>query len=259
MSERNMINLFKASDKAAKAQVQHLVLALTPDGKIQMNGSDNMIDGLLGHPVLLEQLKSTMIASKQDVTAPMVVLDYPLLPCSPYSAKWKGSKMIRGVLTKMLARAGYGRSGRNQALGAGAPPHGWPESIIPWASYCGATRSRLTTEDVTTIIISMLRVANIDEKTHIVKENMKETDGYGNMMETEDLEDENEENPLDENDEETGVNTKEVEDVENNNVHMPMGDIIFSGDIVIETTDDKAETIQATLVPDLKKRNIGVD
>ena len=85
MSERNMINLFKASDKAAKAQVQHLVLTVTPDGKIQMNGSDNMTDGLLGHPVLLEQLKSTMITSKQDISAPMVVLDYPLLPCPPYS------------------------------------------------------------------------------------------------------------------------------------------------------------------------------
>ena len=132
-----MIQLCRASDKAAKAQVQHIVLALTPDGEIHINGSGNMIDGMLAQPAILGQVKGIMIASQQAMgeVKPVVVLDYPLLPCSPYSPKWKGSPMIRGVLTKMVAGAGHGRNGRNQALGVGDAPFGWPMDIIQWTEY----------------------------------------------------------------------------------------------------------------------------
>ena len=62
-----MIQLCRASDKAAKAQVQHIVLALTPDGEIHINGSGNMIDGMLAQPAILGQVKGIMIASQQAI------------------------------------------------------------------------------------------------------------------------------------------------------------------------------------------------
>ena len=42
--------------------------------------------------------------TQQGVAAGLLIT-YPKLPCSPYSPAWKGSAMIRGVLTKMLAMA----------------------------------------------------------------------------------------------------------------------------------------------------------
>ena len=52
-------------------------------------------------------------------------------------------------------------------LGVGDGPLGWPQEIIPWADYNGATRSKLSSEKCTAIIIALLRAANIDETTHI--------------------------------------------------------------------------------------------
>lgn len=239
MSERNLLALIKASDKGAKAQVQHVVLALTPDGQIQMNGSRNMIDGLMDKQELLDEIKSTMIASKQEDgnVAPATIIDYPLLPCSIYSPGWKGTK-IRTALTKMVARAGSGRKGRTQSLGAGFPPHGWPVSVIPWDKYKGSTRSGLSANDCTAIIIALLRAANIDEKKHII---------HGDSKETEDPE-------KVESDEEQ--NSEEFEEVENyKNIES---DFIFSGDIVYEDADQNADTIELSLEPEIKKRNIGI-
>ena len=127
---------------------------------------------MLAQPVILGQVRGIMIASQQAIgeVQPVVVLNYPLLPYSPYSPKWKGSPMIRGVLTKMVARAGHGRNGRNQALGVGAAPFGWPMDVIQWTDYKGACRSKLSVEDVTRIIVALLRYVGIDENLHILKE-----------------------------------------------------------------------------------------
>ena len=53
---------------------------------------------LFQQPLLRESV------TQQGVAAGMLIT-YPKLPCSPYSPAWKGSAMIRGVLTKMLAMA----------------------------------------------------------------------------------------------------------------------------------------------------------
>ena len=49
----------------------------------------------------------------------------------------------------------------------GLAPHGWPEHIIPWANYQGATKSHLSSGQVTEIIVALLVAAGIDPATHI--------------------------------------------------------------------------------------------
>ena len=170
MSDQEMVLLCRASDKAAKAKVQHVMLAITADGQVHINGSVNLIQGLADHPGLLEELKSNIKNNKleegSEVT-PTGSLAYPLLPCSPYTTNWPGSKEVRNILTRMLTRGGYSRNGRNKALGSGEAPPGWPDHIIPWANYKGACRSGLTALQITNIIIQLLRGVNLDENTHI--------------------------------------------------------------------------------------------
>ena len=171
MSEQDMVKLTRASDKAAEVKVQHILLSVTQDGQVHLNGSDNLIRGLVAQPDLFKQLKSNIEANKLDegsAVSPAGGVVYPLLPCSPYSKDWPGSKEVRGILTRMLARAGYSRNGRNQSLGSGVAPVGWPEETISWASYKGSCRSGLRSEQVTHIIIKLLRATGLDEKTHIV-------------------------------------------------------------------------------------------
>jgi len=98
------------------------------------------------------------------------MMPYDLLPCSPYSNDWRalGSSMVRGVLTKMLGTAGYGRCGKIAKLGVGSPPAGWPGDVISWPGFKGSTRSRLTFPQITEIIISMLEAAGLDPETHVL-------------------------------------------------------------------------------------------
>ena len=42
----------------------------------------------------------------------------------------------------------------------------WPTHIIPWADYKGATKSLLSSGQVTEIIVSLLVAAGIDPATH---------------------------------------------------------------------------------------------
>ena len=73
--------------------------------------------------------------------------------------------MIRGVLTKMLARIGY--SGTKKVLRVGTSPFGWPDQIIPRADYKGATKSHLSSGHVKEIIVSLLVAAGMDPVTHV--------------------------------------------------------------------------------------------
>merc|ERR1719153_1421711 len=88
---------------------------------------------------------------------------------SPYSPDWKmlGSAMAT-LLTKMLRTAGSRGSGKKGKLGVGSPPAGWPDDILPWSRYNGSTRSRLTSLQVTSIIISMLKAAGVNPETHVL-------------------------------------------------------------------------------------------
>ena len=82
--------------------------------------------------------------------------------------------MIRGVLTKMLAHIGYGGGGTKKLLGEGTSPLGWPDHIIPWADYKGATKSHFSSGQVTEIIVV---AAGIDPVTHVrVQHDAKDED-----------------------------------------------------------------------------------
>ena len=87
MSDKEMVKLVRASDKAAKAKVQHIMLAITADGQVHLNGSTNLIQGITDQPGLFDMLKTNMKANQveegSDIT-PTGSLVYPLLPCSPY-------------------------------------------------------------------------------------------------------------------------------------------------------------------------------
>ena len=87
---------------------------------------------LFQQPLLRESV------TQQGVAAGLLIT-YPKLPCSPYSPAWKGSAMIRGVLTKMLAMAMVVVAPR-RCLGGG---------------------------QVTEIIVSLLVAAGIDPVTHV--------------------------------------------------------------------------------------------
>ena len=168
MSEKSYVKLLKASEKASLEQIQHMVVVLTPDGRVQVTGSANIVNSVTTNEELYRTIQTTMLDNMEasgNIT-PSIMLDYPLLPCSPFSPHWKGSAMIRGVLSKMLVSAGYGKSGRSRKLGVGNPPTGWPDHIS-WTDFSGATRSKLSSNEVTDIIISMLQAANIDPDRHV--------------------------------------------------------------------------------------------
>ena len=83
------------------------------DGRIQINGSSNFVQAMNDNQEIYRQLQTVLLGNKQTdgVIAPAFLLNYPLLPYSPFSPKWKGSAMIRTVLTKMLTNIRYGDSG----------------------------------------------------------------------------------------------------------------------------------------------------
>ena len=175
MTERNIAKLVRASDSAVVGQVQHLFVVLNPDGSLQLHGSDNFVKTVNNNQELKGNLYGALMENVQqgEIIIPAQILEFPKLPCSPFSPSWKGSAMIRGVLTKMLSRIGYGGGGTTKKLGVGDPPVGWPENIS-WSDFSGATRSRLTTEQITEIILSMFREWNIDPAIHVkdVNENV---------------------------------------------------------------------------------------
>ena len=130
-------------------------------------------ENLVPADMMSEEMMNKNMMSKEIMSEEMMnknMMSYDLLPCSPYSNDWRalGSSMVRGVLTKMLGAAGYGRCGNIGKLGVGSPPAGWPEDIISWPDFKGSTRSKLTFPQVTNIIISMLESAGLDPETHVL-------------------------------------------------------------------------------------------
>ena len=55
----------------------------------------------------------------------------------------------------------------NNVPGVGPAPIGWPEDI-PWEEFSGTTRSKLTVEQITRIITSMLTTVGIDPAQHVI-------------------------------------------------------------------------------------------
>jgi hypothetical protein len=164
-SEKSIAKLFKSSANASQSQVQHIVLTVNADGKVLAAGSHNMIAAFVGNPNVFEHVKTTMRSSCSQepiLHANTHQLDYPPLPFPPSSPKWNG--VVRGVLTKMLVTAGYGR--HKLKLGEGIPPVGWPVNI-DWSEFIGSTRSKLWHGDITLIVTSMLEAAGYDPNNHI--------------------------------------------------------------------------------------------
>ena len=217
MSDKEMVKLVRASDKAAKAKVQHIMLAITADGQVHLNGSTNLIQGITDQPGLFDMLKTNMKANQleegSDIT-PTGSLVYPLLPCSPYSNEWPGSKKVRNILTSMLTRGGYSKNGRNQALGSGVAPPGWPENVIPWANYKGACRSGLTSLQITDIIIQLLRGVDLDENTHVQQQEQEDDNVDNEEAEADDSEGEEGMNSIEGVNTETSIDSGEGEKIE---------------------------------------------
>ena len=179
----------------------------------------------------------------------------------------------------MVARAGHGRNGRNQALGVGDAPFGWPMDIIQWTEYKGACRSKLSVQDVTRIIDALLRYVGIDENLHILEEVQGEREqeheddvqgveqgdvggeGEGGDLGQQQQQDQGgEEHAVEDQVNENGEggdlvldqpDLGEGGDEENNNVvvNIPDGELIYSGQILIECAEETE--------PEGKKRNIG--
>ena len=178
MSEMSLDQLVKASVRAAQGQLQHILVVLTPDGRIRLNGTDNLVNALHQDRELLERVDNFIMNNKNEdrEVGALALLDYPLLPCSPYSAGWRGvgSKKKRGILSKMLVRAGYGRAGTKKNLGVGVPPIGWPDEVIAWEDFKGPTRSGLSVNQVTNIIVHLLLGANLNPQTHVLPQHPQE-------------------------------------------------------------------------------------
>ena len=165
MRDKQVNKLIKASNIAAEKQVEHLLLIKNSDGTVKMCGTGNIIDAFIGNDELFSQVKTTVLSSQGPIV-PTIVLCYPLLPCSPFSAEWNkkvSTKRIRKFLQAMITSAGYGKYGKK--LGSDNPPIGWPEDV-PWGTFTGVGSSGLNNEIMTRIILGMLAAVNIDPAIH---------------------------------------------------------------------------------------------
>ena len=65
MSVKTIGKLVKASDKACQDQLQHLIIVLTEDGRIQINGSSNFVQAMNDNQELYRQLQTVLLDNKQ--------------------------------------------------------------------------------------------------------------------------------------------------------------------------------------------------
>lgn len=172
MTDPNIKKLFRASKAASAKQIQHVMLTVSPNGKVHVSGADNLVTTLLDNVELFSTLETSLqdnyLTEGEVVHGDTYRLDYPLLPFPANSPLFKGSGKLRGILRKMMEIAGYGgKSGKVSKFGVGEPPLGWPEQIR-WEKFKGSTSSGLTTPDVIMIITGMLRAAGKDPNTHVI-------------------------------------------------------------------------------------------
>ena len=66
MSEIATSKLFKSSDLASRDNVQHVVLVMTPDGRLRVNGSHNMVDAVNLDPNIFNFLENKLRTSYVD-------------------------------------------------------------------------------------------------------------------------------------------------------------------------------------------------
>ena len=256
---REYEKLIKASDDAVIKEVQHILVAVKPDGTIIINGSSNSVNAVVGNQALYSSLQDAMINNRKKDGERLVttkVYGYSPLPVSPFSPQWKGSSMIRKVLDGMVTTAGYGKYGLK--LGQGVPPLGWPVDVAPWEGYVGAarpntnTKKSLSNQQMTQIIVSMLEAAHLDPATHVIQvENVEgiNIDDRANVVNIDDGD--NNGDPVVMNDEETVDETGDDmnlgnEDSDTGNIELENSDPgrVSSEENELEPgTDDNLNTI----------------
>ena len=71
--------------------------------------SFNLVTAVYGDVDLLNIIETVNEGNKQEGegVAAIALFNYLLLPCTPFSAKWKRSKKIRGILSKILTWQGW--------------------------------------------------------------------------------------------------------------------------------------------------------
>ena len=169
--KKKMAKLIRTSQEASKAKAQHILLTLTEENLIRIDGSAKFVEAMASNVGLFNDVKLMMlnnVAQPDEESDAFFSIQYPKLPFPPSSIHWKGSVRIRTILRKMLATLGYGKNG-NLRLGKGAAPLGWPVDIS-WAEFAGTTRSGLTIQQITRVIVSMLEAVGLDAETHVRQE-----------------------------------------------------------------------------------------
>ena len=169
-AQKKLAKLVRVSKEASESKGQHILLSVSPEGTIRVDGSSNFVQAVTENEELYNNLTNSLLAK---IAPPdggnigtLFSVQYPLLPFPPSSSKWMGSVKIRAILRKMMATIGYGRAG-NLRFGQGEAPVGWPVDDIPWEGFLGTTRSKLTIQQITHAIVSMLAAVGLDAETHV--------------------------------------------------------------------------------------------
>ena len=179
--KRNLNKIFKTSEDAAIGQLHHLLLVVLPDGRLRVSGSDDFVPALKENEELyhkVEKLLEDSYARDRKISS-LGMVDYPRLPCSPFSPEWGKvtSATVRSILNNMLASTGHTGPGKNKSCGVGDCPVGWPHNIISWDNYKGASRAvGLDKMHFTKIIISLLRGSGYNPEEHVQYQSSNTTD-----------------------------------------------------------------------------------
>ena len=83
--------------------------------------------------------------------------------------------MIRSSLSKMLNKMGVDFCGSKKVQCQGSLPKGWSDSVIPWSDFKGPSKSHLNNQQLTRIIIDILKAHGIDPETYVEYEAFAQT------------------------------------------------------------------------------------
>ena len=103
----------------------------------------------------------------------------------------------------------------NIVLGVGPAPIGWPNTV-PWEGFSGTTRSKLSKDEITGIILSMLQTVGFDPNQHVINAGAADVA----LVENEQVEDPVEANPVqaDIGNIEEVTNSEDDEDINDNQI-----------------------------------------
>ena len=88
MTEVTVGRLLKASQKATKDQLQHLLVILTPEGQIQLSGCENFVDCIHENDELFKHIKTVVKFPKSKLST---ILCFPSLHLLLHGKDQQGS------------------------------------------------------------------------------------------------------------------------------------------------------------------------